>query len=175
MHYGINLRNHVVVDLSQSHVVDHSVMEKLHSLQSDFVSEGLTLEIRGLHAHQPVSEHWLSTRRLVLPKLVRLTVLVDFQQEQHVLRRYQDFGGTESRSMLCSVVSSSASSLSGTNRVQRVQIEMLTSERISRMMLNYLSQEILPGSGLAATIERVHGLAIKPTKKPSQPLIAHSA
>ncbi len=174
MHYGIGLRNHVVVDLSQSHVVDHSVMEKLHSLQSDFVSEGLTLEIRGLHAHQPVSEHWLSTRRLVLPKFVRLTVVVDLPQEQQVLRRYHEFGGIESRSILCSVISLAVDSPTGTRRVQRAQVEMLTSERISRRMLNYLSQEILPGTGLAATIEKVHGLAIKSTKRPSVPLISHS-
>ena len=175
MHYGIGLRNHVVVDLSQSHVVDHSVMEKLHSLQSDFVSEGLTLEIRGLHAHQPVSEHWLSTRRLVLPKLVRLTVLVDLAQEQRVLKQYQELGGSEARSVLCSVATFSPESASSPRRVQRIQIEMLTSERISRLMLNFLSQEILPGSGTAATVERVHGLAIKSAKKPAQPLIAHSA
>ncbi len=175
MHYGIAQRNHVIVDLSQSHVVDHSVMEKLHSLQSDFVSEGLTLEIRGLHAHQPVSEHWLSTRRLVLPKLVRLTVLVDLAQEQRVLKQYQELGGNEARSILCSVATFTADAPSSTRRVQRIQIEMLTSERISRLMLNYLSQEILPGTGSPATVERVHGLAIKSAKKQSQPLIAHSA
>ena len=104
---------------------------------------------------------------------MRLTVVVDLPQEQQVIRQYHEFGGSESRSILCSVISMAADSPTGTRRVQRVQVEMLTSERISRMMLNYLSQEILPGTGLAATVEKVHGLAIKPSKKPSTPLISH--
>ena len=175
MYYGLNQRNNVVVDLSQSHVVDHSVMEKLHSLQTDFVSEGLTLEIRGLHAHQAESEHWLSTRRMVLPKLVRLTVLVNLQQEAEVLKKYHEFGGIESRIIPCTVVTVAPESSSGMRRNPRIQIELLTSGRISQMMLSYLSQEILPGTGLVATVEKVHGLAIKSPNQPSVALIDHSS
>ncbi|RLS57869.1 MAG: SulP family inorganic anion transporter [Planctomycetota bacterium] len=159
MHYGMELRNHVVVDLSQSHVVDHSVMEKLHSLQADFVSQGLKLEIRGLGAHQSESEHWLATRRLVLPKVVRLTVMIDLAHELRVLRQFHEFGGGESRITPCTVVMIPGEESASMRRVQRVQIEMLTSERITRMMLGYLSQEAMPASGLSATVEKVHGIS----------------
>jgi MFS superfamily sulfate permease-like transporter len=174
VHKGIEERNHVIVDLAQSKVVDHSVMEKLHALQADFTSQGLTLEIRGLGAHQPLSEHWLSTRRLVLPKLVRLTVLVRGDQERQVITKFQELGGIESRISACTVVTHNDKSLESINRQHRIQIEMLGSERISRQMMSYLSQEILPGSGTAATVEKVQGMAMKTTPFKPVPRITQS-
>lgn len=165
---GIEERHNVVVDLSQSNLVDHNVMEKLHALQDDFTNEGLTLEIRGLTAHQSLSDHWLSTRRLALPKLVRLTVVVDAHQEKLVLSKFHEFGGGESRITDCTVVTMSPDSDSPC-RNSRVQIEMLTSERIGRMMLSDLSRDILPGSGSAVTVEGVRGLTMKATAEESQP------
>ncbi|MFQ3594389.1 MAG: SulP family inorganic anion transporter [Gemmataceae bacterium] len=47
----------VVIDLSQTRLVDHSVMEKLHQLQRDLESQGRTLEVVGLEEHQPLSMH----------------------------------------------------------------------------------------------------------------------
>ena len=63
--YGYEMKNKVVVDLSQAHLVDHTVMDKLAALKNDFTAEGLELEIRGLEDHQPVSAHPLATRLLV--------------------------------------------------------------------------------------------------------------
>lgn len=159
--YGLESRQNVVVDLSQVSLVDHSVMEKLHSLQSDFTSEGLQLEIRGLSAHQAVSEHWLSTRRLQLPKMMRISVVVDPKLESTILVQLEIFGGGESRIMPCTVVSVLPTSVEAPTRQPRMQIDMLMSERTGRMMLDYLSREILPANGHAITIERIHGLAMR--------------
>lgn len=63
--YGYEMKNKVVVDLSQASLVDHTVMDKLMALKNDFTNEGLELEIRGLDDHQPVSAHPLATRRLM--------------------------------------------------------------------------------------------------------------
>ncbi len=63
--YGYEMKNKVILDLSQARLVDHTVMDKLAALKADFTTEGLELEIRGLDAHQPVSAHPLATRRLV--------------------------------------------------------------------------------------------------------------
>ena len=65
--YGYEMKNKVVVDLSQANLVDHTVMDKLAALKNDFTNEGLELEIRGLDNHQPVSAHPLATRRLITP------------------------------------------------------------------------------------------------------------
>ena len=53
----------VVIDMSASHLVDHSTMEKLHALQEDLRHEGRHLLIVGLDDHISVSSHPDATRR----------------------------------------------------------------------------------------------------------------
>jgi MFS superfamily sulfate permease-like transporter len=53
----------VVLDLSQSCLVDHTVMEKLHELERDFSIEGRHLEVIGLDEHRPVSPHPKAARK----------------------------------------------------------------------------------------------------------------
>lgn len=54
----------LVVDLTEAKLVDHTVMSKLHELQSSFARQGRTLEIIGLDGHRPMSAHPHSARRL---------------------------------------------------------------------------------------------------------------
>jgi MFS superfamily sulfate permease-like transporter len=56
-------RQHIVVDLSLTRLVDHTVMEKLHELEMEYASSGRKLEVRGLEQHVSVSEHPLAARR----------------------------------------------------------------------------------------------------------------
>jgi len=51
------------VDLGQTRLVDHSVMEKLHELERDFAETGKTLRIVGLDEHKPLSKHPLAARK----------------------------------------------------------------------------------------------------------------
>jgi MFS superfamily sulfate permease-like transporter len=60
---GLTHRRNIIIDLSGTTLVDHSVMEKLHELQEDFQQEGLTLEIIGLESHQQLSHHENASRR----------------------------------------------------------------------------------------------------------------
>ena len=62
---GLNEKKNVVVDFSETWLVDHTVMEKLHELESDFKTQGLMLEIGGLENHKPASAHPQSTRKKV--------------------------------------------------------------------------------------------------------------
>jgi MFS superfamily sulfate permease-like transporter len=62
-HIGLNQRNNLVIDLSETRLVDHSVMEKLHELQEDFAHAGLSLELTGLESHRQLSKHPFSARR----------------------------------------------------------------------------------------------------------------
>jgi MFS superfamily sulfate permease-like transporter len=62
---GLVHRKNVIVDLSDTRLVDHTVMEKLHELERDFEREGLRLEVVGLDNHRPLSAHPFSARKLV--------------------------------------------------------------------------------------------------------------
>ncbi len=56
-------RDVVVLDLSRTKFVDHTVMEKLHELEGDFVRVGKELRVVGLEAHVPLSKHPLAARK----------------------------------------------------------------------------------------------------------------
>ncbi len=56
-------REEVLVDLSETRLVDHSVMEKLHILEKEFADEGKRLRVIGLESHRPLSTHPLAARK----------------------------------------------------------------------------------------------------------------
>jgi MFS superfamily sulfate permease-like transporter len=60
---GLEQQHNIVVNLEGTKLVDHSVMEGLHTLRSDFERTGLTLEVIGLDAHHALSTHPFATRK----------------------------------------------------------------------------------------------------------------
>jgi MFS superfamily sulfate permease-like transporter len=60
--YGMLQDKNIILDLSETHLVDHTVMEKLKEVQNDFEGKGLRLHIRGLEKHISVSGHPTSAR-----------------------------------------------------------------------------------------------------------------
>lgn len=53
----------VVVDLSETRLVDHTVMEKLHELQREFALRESSLVIAGLDEHKSLSDHPHAARK----------------------------------------------------------------------------------------------------------------
>lgn len=53
----------LVIDLSETKLVDHSVMEKLHELEAEFAGTGHTVTVTGLDQHKPLSRHPLASRK----------------------------------------------------------------------------------------------------------------
>ncbi|HYT93584.1 MAG TPA: SulP family inorganic anion transporter [Gemmataceae bacterium] len=53
----------VVVDLSETHLVDHTVMEKLHELEREFEEKNRKLSVVGLDGHSKFSDHPHAGRR----------------------------------------------------------------------------------------------------------------
>jgi MFS superfamily sulfate permease-like transporter len=47
----------VTLDLSETRLVDHTVMEKLHELEQEHLQQGGSLTVIGLDAHRPFSDH----------------------------------------------------------------------------------------------------------------------
>ncbi len=60
---GLLERKNVELDLSATHLVDHSVMDKLHEMESDFEQQGLSFRVVGLDSHQPFADHAHAARR----------------------------------------------------------------------------------------------------------------
>ena len=53
----------VIVDLSESTFIDHSVMDRLHELEREFSSNEWKLTVAGLENHDPVSGHPKAARK----------------------------------------------------------------------------------------------------------------
>lgn len=53
----------VTIDLKNTKLVDHSVMENLHRFQEDYEENGGTVQIIGLEKHEPASDHALAARK----------------------------------------------------------------------------------------------------------------
>jgi MFS superfamily sulfate permease-like transporter len=60
---GLQAGKNIVVDLSGTRLVDHTVMERLHELQHDFQQRGQRFDIVGLDAHAPLSAHPAAARK----------------------------------------------------------------------------------------------------------------
>ena len=56
-------RKEVVVDLSRTRLVDHSVMEKVHELEAELATSRKRLSVVGLGDHKPLSKHPLAARK----------------------------------------------------------------------------------------------------------------
>ncbi len=61
---GLKAKKNVILDLAQTTLVDHSVMEKLLEIQADFQQAGIELKVIGLDHHHGLSGHELSTRKI---------------------------------------------------------------------------------------------------------------
>ena len=53
----------VTIDLKNTKLIDHSVMENLHHYEHDYTQNGGSVHIIGLEEHLPVSNHSLSARK----------------------------------------------------------------------------------------------------------------
>lgn len=60
---GLSQQKHVVIDLKQAHLVDHSVLENLHRFMEDYRRNGGKIELRGLEDHHAMSDYPLAMRR----------------------------------------------------------------------------------------------------------------
>ena len=60
---GLQEKKNVILDLSDTKLVDHSVMDKLNEMQRDFEQAGLKLEVVGLDDHTAFSGHPQASRK----------------------------------------------------------------------------------------------------------------
>jgi len=60
--YGLAQNMNVIVDLSATQMVDHTVMAKLHQLEREFAERGIALAIVGLDDHVTLSQHPAAAR-----------------------------------------------------------------------------------------------------------------
>ena len=149
-HLGFVQHSNVTVDLSGTKFVDHTVMEKLHELQEDFIQEGLKLEVVGLDSHQQMSGSSLAARKhLALPLMHRLTftIIEDLEPALVVLLSQADLDD--------SVKSSCKSVLPNASTSNLFRIEVLIQRDKSQRLIESIRRTMPTLNGMTMLLETV--------------------
>jgi len=159
-HIGLSQRNNLVIDLSETKLVDHSVMEKLHELQEDFEHEGLTLELAGLESHRKLSEHSFSARRRGLVRIRRITIVTETRKADEVIGQLVQQGASGYTITDCRGAGRTEVSQGFGPRDSLVRIELLVTPEKFKRMISYISKEVrseVPITVSADTVEVIRG------------------
>lgn len=156
---GFVHRQNVIIDLSETELVDHSVMEKLHEMQLDFEKEGLSLEITGLDSHQPVTAHGTAARRRSLALLRRLTITADESLEDLFVSKIIDAGASGYTVIPCRGAGRrDLSKPGGSANGHLVRIETIVPYDISEDLLTYFRKDVLPNEHVTVSVESIESI-----------------
>jgi MFS superfamily sulfate permease-like transporter len=117
---GLGERNNVIVDLSGTKLVDHSVMEKLHELEQDFEQADLHLEVVGLEGHRQLSDHPHSARKKGPSTMRRLSLIVSEELEDELEEQLSRLGVKQYVSTPCRASQDGAQPRSGFVHIEAV-------------------------------------------------------
>ena len=152
---GLIQRRNLILDVSDTKLIDHSVMEKLEEMERDFEQEGLTFEIRGLDTLRPLSDSSHAARkRRGLTSMRRLTVVVDAEIESWLEEQIVSLGATGFTSSPCQGAGRRELK-SGTREADKVRVEVVMPRDICDAVLNFLRREVLPQHSVTACVETV--------------------
>ena len=153
---GLVQRQNIVIDLSETKLVDHSVMEKLEEMQRNFDQEGLSFQIRGLDAMQPLANTPHSARRGGLATMRRLTVVVDSEIEEWLEQQLVELGASGFTSIPCSGAGRRELKEGKMERNSKSRIEVIVPYETSNAILRFLRQEVFPSHPATACVETVY-------------------
>jgi MFS superfamily sulfate permease-like transporter len=164
---GLVQRQNITVDLSDTMLVDSSVMEKLHEMQETFRDEGLELNIIGLEGHASKAEHELATRIGGLARFRRLAILSEATHQSEIERICREF---PLQSLFTQISQAGEDESSGESRSESpprtVRVEVIASSRVCDDLIIQLRQQLPPTATLAILSDMVHLLRRLPTAGP---------
>lgn len=152
---GMLQGKNVILDMSKTRLVDHSVMEKLHLLESDFQEQQLELSVTGLDTHVAATDHFLAARHRGLTSIRRLTIITEPEIENELADRLVSLGATGYTAIPCHGVGKRDIRKAFRSPEPRVRIEVISPRNIADRILEYLAEEIAPRSFLTICVDSV--------------------
>ena len=152
---GFVQRKNLIIDLTDTVLVDHSVMEKLAMMQADFELEGLSLQIQGLDTHQQLSSHSHAARKGVLVRIRRMTIVAPADIEDMLIREITSRGATGFTVIPCH--GSGRRELNGEMQPlqDKVRIEVIATDSLCRALMLFLQIEVKPEYRITTCVETV--------------------
>ena len=151
---GLVQGNNVVVNLAGTRLVDHSVMERLEELTQEFEQAGRKLEVVGLEAHRGLSSHPHATRRRVMTRLRRVTVVTEAAVEEALVQRIRDLGASGYTAIPCH----GGGRHEQDHREPFVRVEAIVSQAVAEAILDAMRVDFPPPRRVTACVETVEVL-----------------
>ena len=156
--FGLLNGKHVQVDFSRTRLVDHSVMDKLHELESDFKQRDLELRLVGLDSLQPLADHALAARRKGLIAYRRLTILTSPENASELKAALDEFADYE-----YTIWDGTRSGARGTyddaaNDGNQVRLEIICTRDDCDMIIDFLNRTMIAPSEAIICVESIRVL-----------------
>ena len=152
---GLVQKRNLILDLSNTNLVDNSVMEKLDEVRARFEQEGIGLEIHGLNALQPVSENPHATRRRGLVTVRRLTIVAEAAMQQQLEEGFVKCGASGYTVLPCEGAGRHDLQRGVHEKKKCFRLEVVATHDTTNTIMEYLRKEILPTHNVTACIESV--------------------
>ncbi len=160
-HFGLELRQNLVIDLSETQFVDHSTMEKLHQMQEEFEREGLTLELTGLDTHRKLSEHATSARRRGLSQVRRITIVIEADQKDRFVGELLRLGATGYTVSDCHGAGRRTLHNPEAVAKPRVRLEVVVAVERFEAIMNFLRKEVHGDAHMFVCAETVEVIRVE--------------
>jgi MFS superfamily sulfate permease-like transporter len=133
-------RQNVILDVSDTKLIDHTVMEKLHELRQDMAAEDVNFEIIGLESLRPLAQHDQAARRRGMMRMRRITVVADKALEDQLEREFFARGASELTIDDCRVRGGDQSAKS----VGQIRLEAIVPFDVCDDILDFLRNDLSP-------------------------------
>jgi MFS superfamily sulfate permease-like transporter len=172
---GLVQKRNLIVDVSDTILVDHSVMEKLEEMERDFEQEGLTFEVRGLNTLQPLADNAHAARKRGLATMRRLTVVAEAEIEQWLEEQFVERRATGFTSLPCSGAGRRNLQDGVADSNSKVRIEVVLPHHTCDDILRFLRQDVLSHHHVTACVETVDVVRREHFDRAAEPAVPEHA
>ncbi len=152
---GLVQRRNLIIDLSDTQLVDHSVMGKLEEMKRDFEQEGLTFEVRGLDALQPLAANAQAARKRGMASVRRMTVMANQSLRYWLLEEFVKCGVTGYTVTTCTGAGRRHLQSDSVAEDEHIRIEVIAPVDICDAVIDFLRRDILADHHVTACVETV--------------------
>jgi len=157
---GLVKRRNLIIDVSDTKLVDHSVMGKLEEMGRDFEQEGLSFTVRGLDTLQPLANNAQAARKRGLATVKRITVMANQSLRYWLIDEFVSCGATGYTVTGCDgagrrhLAADSIESASG-EADEHIRIELIVPDDVCDTIIDFLRRDILADHHVTACVESV--------------------
>lgn len=152
---GLVQHRNVVVDVSHTKLVDHSVMEKFEEMERDFASAGLRFEVRGLDTLRPLANDAHAARKGGLTAMRRLTIVANEDLEPFLEESLVKLGASGFTALPCAGAGRHDLATGDGPANSKVRVEAVMPLATSAAVVEFLRHNVMPEHQVTAYFEDV--------------------